>query len=45
MADCPDTLARIIEMARARLPGDEPTTLAFVRDAYDAEETAAYAAA
>jgi hypothetical protein len=45
MADRPDTSARIIEMARARFPGDEPAAQAFVRDAYDAKETAAYAAA
>jgi hypothetical protein len=32
-------------MARARFPGDEPAAQVFVRDAYDAEETAAYVAA
>jgi hypothetical protein len=45
MADHPDTWARIIEMARFRFPGDEPAMQAFAREAYDAEETAAYAAA
>jgi peptidoglycan/xylan/chitin deacetylase (PgdA/CDA1 family) len=45
MADHPDTWARIIEMARARFPGDESTAHAFARETYDAEETTAYAAA
>jgi hypothetical protein len=45
MAKHPNTWARIIEMARARFLGNEPAAQAFVRDAYDAEETAAYAAA
>jgi hypothetical protein len=44
MADYPDTWARIIEMARAQFPGDEPAAQAFTRDVYDAEDTAAYAA-
>jgi hypothetical protein len=38
-------LARIIEMARTRFPGDEPTAQAFTRDAYNAEEITAFAAA
>jgi hypothetical protein len=45
MADHPDTWARIIEMARARFPGDESTAHAFARITYDAEETTAYATA
>jgi hypothetical protein len=45
MTDHPDTWAMMIEMARARVLGDEPAAQAFARDTYDAEETAAYAAA
>jgi hypothetical protein len=44
MADHPDTWARIIQMARARFPSDEPAAQAFARDAYDAEENAVYTA-
>jgi hypothetical protein len=45
MVDHPDTWARIIEIARARFPGNEPAVQAFARDTYDAEDTVAYAAA
>jgi hypothetical protein len=45
MVDHPDTWARIVEMVLARYPGDEPVAQAFERATYDAEETAAYAAA
>jgi hypothetical protein len=44
MVDHPDTWARIIEMALAQFPGDEPAAQAFERATYGAEETAAYAA-
>jgi hypothetical protein len=45
MADHPDTWARIIEMARAQFPGDEPVAQAFAGDMYNAKETATCAAA
>jgi hypothetical protein len=45
MADHPDTWARLIEMALARFPGDEPAAKPFARATYNAEETVAYTAA
>jgi hypothetical protein len=44
MADHPDTWARIVKMASAWFLGNEPAVQAFVRFAYDAEKTMAYAA-
>jgi hypothetical protein len=43
MDDHADTWARIVEMVRARFPGDEPAVQALARATYDAEETVAYA--
>jgi hypothetical protein len=44
MADHPNTWARILKMAHAQFPSNEPAAQAFARFTYDAEETAAYAA-